>query len=290
MSWPTLLGLLVATSLVSALPSTEFSRIEGNIGQSGTWFERVLIIMFENHSEAEVIANKHFRKYTNLGRGLENYYAITHPSQPNYISMTCGDYFGHNTDDNVDLDVSNIADLLEAGGLTWKAYMESYPGGCNSEKSVGKYFRKHNPFMSYNNIRNNATRCANIVDDKQLDKDLESETLPQYMYLSPNIDDDGHDTSVSYAGKWLDNFFATRLLKFPTGTLVVVTWDEDDHSEKNKVLTFLLDPNGSIFPAGTVDDTLYDHYSLLRTIEDNWNLGTLGRNDANAIPFNFTKA
>ncbi len=48
--------------------------------------------MFENHSENEVLADPNFAKYTNLGRGLENYFAITHPSQPNYWAITSGTY------------------------------------------------------------------------------------------------------------------------------------------------------------------------------------------------------
>ncbi len=55
------------------------------------------------------------------------------------------------------------------------------------------------------------------------------------MFLSPNIDDDGHNTNVSFAGQWLDSFLSTRLLRFPKGTLIVVTWDEDDYSEDNQV-------------------------------------------------------
>lgn len=168
-----------------------------------------------------------------------------------------------------------------------KTYQEDYPGKCNSDKSVGKYYRKHNPFISYNNIRKNETRCAKIVNLKALDDDLKAGTLPQYSWITPNIDNDAHDTDVKFGGKWLDGFFSERLLKFPEGTLVVVTWDEDDHTEENKILTFMLDPNGSIFKAGTVDKTKYTHYSLLRTIEDNWDLGNLGRHDkdANVIAF-----
>lgn len=46
-----------------------------------------LFQLFENHSESEVIADANFAKYANLGRALENYFAITHPSQPNYFSL-----------------------------------------------------------------------------------------------------------------------------------------------------------------------------------------------------------
>jgi hypothetical protein len=80
--------------------------------------------------------------------------------------------------------------------------------------------------ISYDNIHNNPTRCQNIVNLTVLDDDLAQGTLPNYMFLSPNIDDDGHNTNVQFAGQWLDGFLSSRLLKFPRGTLVVVTWDE----------------------------------------------------------------
>ena len=45
-----------------------------------------LFTEFENHSESEVVADPNFAKYMNLGRGLENYFAVAHPSQPNYVA------------------------------------------------------------------------------------------------------------------------------------------------------------------------------------------------------------
>lgn len=68
------------------------------------------------------------------------------------------------------------------------------------------------------------------------------------------------------------------------GTLIIVTWDEDDYTESNKIDTYML---GSMIPPGTKDGHFYNHYSLLRTVEDNWEIGTLGRNDDKAIPFVF---
>lgn len=279
---------LVASALamtVYAAPMQEI--VTESAPPTGKWFDHIIIFMFENHAEDEVIKDPNFSKYTKMGRGLEKYYAITHPSQPNYLTITSGDYYKENTDANVNLDKTNIVDLLEKKGLTWKGYMEDFPGKCNPAKSVGKYYRKHNPFMSYNNIRTDTKRCANIVDTPQLDLDLKSGKFPNYSMLSPNIDNDAHNTNITFGGKWLDAFMGPRLNKFPARTLIVVTWDEDDYTEENKVLTFLLDPNGNIFKAGTVDDTEYNHYSLLKTVEENWDLGDLGRNDVKAMPFNF---
>ncbi len=64
---------------------------------------------------------------------------------------------------------------------------------------------------------------------------------------------------------------------------MVVTWDEDDYSEANKVLTFLLDPHESIFPKGSVDKTLYvhnDYRSLSLVLSTQSNTHSLPCHDA----------
>eukprot|EP01123_Difflugia_compressa_P015163 TRINITY_DN8385_c0_g1_i1.p1 TRINITY_DN8385_c0_g1~~TRINITY_DN8385_c0_g1_i1.p1 ORF type:complete len:272 (+),score=45.41 TRINITY_DN8385_c0_g1_i1:96-911(+) len=251
---------------------------------AGKWFDHIFIIQFENHAYDEVIKDPNFSKFRSLGTIFTDYYAITHPSQPNYWCQVAGDHFGYNTDSSVDLPYTNLVDLFDAQGITWKGYDENLPGECYSGTSSGKYYRKHNPFISFDNIRKNATRCARIVDSKVLDTDLAQGTLPQYSYFTPNIDDDAHDTSIAFAGVWLNGFLTPRLAKFPTGTLFVVTWDEDDYTEGNQIDTFIW---GSMIRPGGFDKNPYNHYSLLRTVEDNWNLGNLGRNDASATPFQF---
>jgi len=266
--------------LVSLILCCIFTSTSGQ--QKGKWFDRIIIFMFENHSYDEVNKDPNFNTYFSLGANLKNYFAVTHPSQPNYWTQIGGDYFSIRSDSNHNLPQSNLIDLFDKKGITWKAYEEDFPGNCNPAASVGKYYRKHNPFVSFNNIRTNATRCANIVNSAQLDTDLASGGIPQYSYFTPNIDNDAHDTNIAFAGNWLHNFLSTRMDKFPTGTLFVITWDEDDATENNQIFTAIF---GSMIKPGTVDGTLYNHYSLLRTVEDNWGLGNLGRNDASATPF-----
>jgi len=249
---------------------------------TGKWFDYIFIVQFENHSYDEVIKDPNFSKYRNLGRIFTDYYAITHPSQPNYWCQVSGDYYAWTFDTNHDLPYTNLVDLFDIRPITWKSYNENFPGPCFAGASQGKYYRKHNPFISFNNIRSNATRCANIVDSTVFDTDLTSGTLPQYMYFTPNIDNDAHDTSIAFGGKWLDAFFTPRLSKFPARTLFVVTWDEDDFTEGNQIDTFIFGINVT---KGSSDRNPYNHYSLLRTVEDNWNLGNLGRHDATATPF-----
>jgi len=253
----------------------------------GKWFDRIVIIQFENHSENEVVRDPNFKKYANMGRALLSYFAITQPSQPNYWCQVAGDYFKLNSDDNHDLPQSNLFDLMEHSGVSWKMYQEAYPGHCNAEEVVGTYWRKHNPAISFNSVRNNSTRCAKIVSDKEFDIDLDANELPNYSYFTPDINNDGHDTSVAYAGKWLDGFLTPRLHKFENSTIIVISWDEDDFTELNHILVSMLDPHGTVFKPGSKDSTKYNHYSLLATVEQNWDLGNLGRNDKNADVFNF---
>jgi hypothetical protein len=209
-----------------------------------------------------------------MGRSLVNYFAVAHPSQPNYIAQIGGSTLGVTGDGVYNLPQSNLVDLMETKGVSWKTYQENYPGNCDPSAYLPAtnplYYRKHNPFISFDNIRTNAVRCAKIVNSAQLDIDLANAAFPQYSYYTPNINNDAHNTNITYAGLWLDNFLSLRLSKFPANTFVVVTWDEDDYTEANQVLTFFLDPTGSLFKQGSVDNTLYNHYSLLATIEQNW--------------------
>src|SRR5207247_11055426 len=92
-----------------------------------------------------------------------NYSAIAHPSLPNYLTLTGGDAFGITSDcTKCFLDAANIVDRLEAGGRSWRAYMESMPSPCFVRDRY-PYMQKHNPFIYFNDIRTNPARCNNIV-------------------------------------------------------------------------------------------------------------------------------
>lgn len=249
----------------------------------GQHFDRIMIVNFENQAYEDVIQNADFLAMSKRGRILTNYYAITHPSQPNYMCQVGGATFVSD-DSNQDIDACNVADLLEAKGVAWKAYQEDYPGNCFTGKSSGKYYRKHNPLISFNSIHNSPARCANVVSADQLQRDIAARTLPQYIYYTPNIDNDGHNTGIPFAGTYLTGFLTPLLADpyFTNGTLVVLTWDEDDGSHGNHIYTALIGP---MIPAGSSDSARYTHFSLLRTVEDNWGLGSCKRNDSTATPF-----
>jgi len=181
-----------------------------------------------------------------------------------------------------------ISHLLEYAGFTWKSYQEDYNplsgGDCMTQSRDGKYYRKHNPFMSFNNIRTNKTRCKSIVNSAQLDTDIANNNLPQFMYYTPNIDNDAHDTDLNFAGKylkaWLNKYMA--IPNFTRNTLVLITFDEDELFEGNHIFAVLLGP---YVTAGTTEGSAYTHFSLTRTLERNFGLPSLGRKDATAKDF-----
>jgi hypothetical protein len=161
-----------------------------------------------------------------------------------------------------------------------QGYMESYPGNCYDGDTTGwdRYMRKHNPFMGFENIRKNPKRCANIVNAEQLYADLDNNAvcvlaclksaissvlmsnirhqLPNFSYYTPNMDNDAHDTNITYAGEFVIKFMMPLISNpnFFENTLVVITWDEDDYTEFNRVCTILL---GSVVKSGNKDGTPY---------------------------------
>lgn len=227
-------------------------------------------------------------KWAQYGITLTNYNGVTHPSEPNYLALIAGDYFGMG-DDAVHVLPSNytsIVDLLDNKGVGWKGYEENYPGNCfnGTYDSQGYYWRKHNPFQILATVADNATLCQNIVDEKQFQADVTSNNIAQYSFYVPNEINDGHNTTIDVAANWLDGFLTPLVnnSNFMDNSLVVLTFDESEtYTEQNKVYTILI---GGAIPQelhNTTDDTFYTHYSHLKTVELNWDLGSLGRNDEN---------
>ncbi|ORZ00473.1 phosphoesterase family-domain-containing protein [Syncephalastrum racemosum] len=248
-------------------------------------------IWFENQDFDVIDAIDEFKALAKEGVLLTNFNAITHPSEPNYVAAVGGSSFGITTDDyyNIPANVTNLFDLLEAKGLTWKSYQEDIPSTCwtGYTSEDGLYVRKHNPPIIYDSIGLNKTRCANIVNAKELEKDIENETMPNWSFYTPNMLNDAHtsDTNATYAANWLKGFWDSTLNnpKLLDSTLVIITFDETDNYQiRNRVWTLLF---GAVPDKvkGTEDNTFYTHYSTLKLVEENWDLGSLGRNDENKM-------
>lgn len=115
--------------------------------------------------------------------------------------------------------------------------------------------------------------------------------MPQWIFFTPNLFDDGHNTDIVTSCAWTRGFVESLLQNkyFNNNALVYVVWQANGDAPglANHVAGILL---GSAVPpnlVGTVDDNYYNHYSELASIEANWDLHTLGRWDVGANVWEF---
>ncbi|HEU5370054.1 MAG TPA: alkaline phosphatase family protein [Ktedonobacterales bacterium] len=289
-------------------------------------FQHVFVIMMENTGFDSLIGNAN-APWINAAAaqyGLAtNYTGVTHPSQPNYIASTSGSTNGVANDNDTTVDVPNIVDQLEAHGKTWKAYMQSLSlcngdllaHQCGTASNNQLYERKHDPFISYTDVQNNPARVANIVDFSQLDTDLANNTVPDYVWISPDQCHDMHGTSIAdQPGAPLCNFndvdvpngliatgdaflsaTVSAIMNSPAWTgnsVIFITWDESDFTGSgfqgfgdDSGCCDAVPGNGGgrvvtlvishSDHAPRTSGVAYNHYSMLATIEDGWKLGCL---------------
>ena len=169
--------------------------------------KHVFVIIEENHSLGGVIGDKNATEFTTLATDYgvaENYYGVTHPSEPNYIALVAGSNFGLNADDaTAHFNAPNLADQLEAHGLTWASYEESMPyAGYTATATYppagALYASKHNPFAHFDDILcpngncSDTSRLQNIKPFTSFATDLASNNVADFNLIVPNQCHDMH--------------------------------------------------------------------------------------------------
>ena len=253
-------------------------------------FDHIILIMLENQGYQNAMDGIHMPLLAALAKQnvlLSNYFAVTHPSLPNYIALMSGSTQGITSDcTTCFVNQPNLADEIEASGRTWKAYLEGMPSPCFVGDS-GNYAQKHDPLIYFDSIRLNAARCdRSILPLTSLDGDLANNSLPNFSYIMPDLCNSGHDCPAATADKWVGGMVA-KLQASPAlgiNSLIIIAFDEASTSDKSgccglpspaggKVAVVLVSPTA--LPDLT-DNTPYSHYSLLKTILTAWNLPALG--------------
>ncbi|KAI9330511.1 phosphoesterase family-domain-containing protein [Obelidium mucronatum] len=276
------------------MPAKEASAV---LNPAGKWFDTVMIINLENTDYVDAIATAPFSTLNFAPHNatlLTNFRALTHPSQPNYFAQVVGETVV-TSDDVTTLAATCIVDLLEKNGVSWASYAEGYPDNWIQEKpylkehdATGKYVRRHVPLISIASVQDNPERASKIRSGEAFIRDLEQGTLPQYIYYTPDQQNNAHDTSIRYSGRYISEFLIPLLshTHFTSRrSLFILTFDEAAFwMGKNRVATWLLG-NAPIAEKGFIDKTKFDHYSILKTVEENWSLGDLGRRDKDAVGF-----
>lgn len=271
-------------------------------------FDRVIIIVLENVDYERAVQDPNLAALAARGASFTNFHGLFHPSYPNYLAMIAGTDFSihkggsflgdKQVDFPNDAEHKTIADRLIASGLDFKQYAEELPDspcpwqipGQHVADKRGNYVRRHVPFLSFREVQEKFCDRVIPVDSAKSDNFFVQDAqkgLVAYSFYTPNMNHDGHDTNAQVAGAWarkfLDETFSEKLRK---GTLVVLTFDESGGNEDNRIYTVLL--GDMVKDASQLDASVlgrrYTHYSVLRTIEENFGLAPLTSNDREAEP------
>jgi len=325
-----------------------------------TAIHHVFLIVLENKSYDETWGASPGAPYlgTTLraqGNLLTQYYATSHDSLGNYISMVSGQPANPVTQaDCVSKyepvtpptvvsgiamgtgciypgTVGSVATQLQGKGLTWKGYMESMAQPCQ-HPAVGQadpnvlatatslYATRHNPFVYFSAITGSSVCATNDVPLTQMTTDLASvATTPNFSFITPNLCDDGHDATCAVAGApagfaGINSFLQTwvpKILASPAykkDGLLLITYDEAEAGGADEDTTACCDEPPSISAQGTqtamagltgpgggrvgllalspfiapdsTTATPYNHFSMLRTVEDIFGLPHLAEASA----------
>jgi PKD repeat protein len=291
-------------------------------------FNYVVTIVMENKGICAIIPNidcsspsnitAPYMSYLALSDGLAtNYTAIAQLSLPNYLDLFSGQDWGCTVDAPPNSNActsnawnsanANLADRLEASGLTWKAYMENMPINCDTN-SAGNYSARHNPFVYFNDIVSNPMRCNRVIpagiNASALTSDLSSlSTASNFMWLTPNLCNDMHGDSSCTNGCINGNLTCITDGDAYLSQLVPRILSSYVFTTQQAALFITFDegsgycPKGGLAPdcvysvwAGPAakmaysSATSYSHYSYPATFEAAWTLEPLNSNDALAAP------
>jgi len=255
---------------------------------------RTALVVLENHEFGEVIGSSelpYLNRLAKRGALAVRYYAVAHPSLPNYLAMAGGSTFGI-TDDCTDCHASgpNLATQLSAARVSWRAYMEGMPGACSSAAESGVYAKRHNPFLYFPSVTSSPRVCRNDVPGDELDEDLGEHDLPTFAWITPDLCADAHNCALSETDDYLRKLVPRLMRQLGPHGLLVITFDEGasnagccGNASGGRVATILLGPDVA---RGVRLRTRYSHYSLLAALEDRFGVKRLRKaRKATPLPF-----
>ncbi len=242
--------------------------------------DHVVLIIEENHSFDQIMDNTQKDSYIHAlakrGTLFTQSYGIAHPSQPNYLALFSGSTHGV-IDDYCPFNFTgdNLATALIDKGLTFTSYSEFMPVAGFLKCNSGPYQRKHNPAADWQGSRLPAS--VNLTFD-EFPQDFSK--LPTVSFVIPDQNNDMHDGSFATADEWLKTHIDPYVSwAFKNNSLLILTWDEDNGATGNHIVTLFI---GHIVKTGRSAQRI-DHYTVLRTLLDFYNLPALGAS-AEAVP------
>lgn len=270
--------------------------------------QHVYIVVEENHSYESVVGQMPYlnglaAKYALL----TNSYANSHYSIPNYMWLTTGAYVTSNDNTQLTFNVDNITRHLAVAGKSWKEYAEGLPNtgyvGYNLPSGCGSnctYVERHNPFPYFSDVAT-SSEALNIVPFTELAQDITNGTLPNYGFITPNLQDDAHNGTLAQADTWLQTNIAPLLATpaFQPGGdgILIITFDESadndcrpaascpalpENQGGGRIYTVVIGPQ---VKKGCQSNVFTEHHGVLRTMMESLGLSSTGFPGAAANTF-----
>ncbi|HJQ79699.1 MAG TPA: alkaline phosphatase family protein, partial [Lacipirellulaceae bacterium] len=242
-------------------------------------WDHIVIVINENKSFTQVLGNPIDAPFINNtlragGAVLADMYAITHPSQPNYLHLFSGDNQGviHNSDTsgNPPFNTPNLAAKLIAAGRTFTGYSENLPsiGYTGYQTDDGLYSRRHNPWVQWQAdeapASNHLPPSINQPFSAFPMTPATFGSLPSVSIVIPNNQNNMHDAPILHGDAWLQsNLGAYAAWAKDNNSLLIVTFDEDNYFFRNRIPTVFY---GAHVVAGAVVDGTWTLHNLLHTV------------------------
>jgi hypothetical protein len=302
---------LLAAGSVGESASARASRVVPRFGN-------VFLIVGENTSLRQLTRRsapyltQHFR---DSAAWLTGYHALVNGSLANYVAIVSGQYtrceVNNAAPDHCHQRVANLFSQLDAGGLSWFAWMESAANACDladsgAAWSTNIYSVHHNPALYFTQIEGGrydealrpsaecilrdvpmGTTAPN--DTSALDEALRRGRVGRFNLIVPNDCENGHDPCGGNPVTQFDSFLAREIPKirsspaFGKDGVIVVTFDEGADTGRDHKNVLLAVASALAHP-GTYAAHGYDHTSLFRTLEQGFGLPPLAlRANAHSI-------
>jgi hypothetical protein len=262
---------------------------DGGTADAGTSsIQTVFVILMENHNWSDIKGNPSAPYINNtllaMGAHAENYNNVPgiHPSLPNYLWLEAGTNFGiandNNPSSNHQSTTQHLVAQLQSAGISWKSYQEDISGTTCPLTSTGLYAPKHNAMVYFDDVTDtNSSTSQNCIQHvrpyRELETDLQNNTVARYNFITPNLCDDMHNSSgcatsdsVSNGDTWLSTEVPKILASqaYQNAGAILITWDESEGGDF-PIGMIVLSPMAKVGYSNTI---AYDHSSTLRTLQE----------------------